>query len=412
MQHRPLTPPPKKRGFSRKQRTLSLILVVLIVAYCGLAITRPFSELRPSVSNDTLTITTQTSNLPWPSYGQAAFGLTNGKVIATHGDQVQVPIASVAKVVNALVILEKHPLTAGSDGPTITLTSKDAALYQEYVAKDGSVIPVANGQQLTERDMLEALLLPSANNIADSLALWSFGSVDSYLTYANNYLQKNGLTNTRVGGDASGYLPDSVSTTSDLVKLGALAMKNSVLAEIVNQKTAVIPGVGTVRNYNNLLGTNGVIGVKTGNNDQNGGVFVGATTAQVNGKTVTLISAISGAPTLATVLRDSGTFLAAVRTTFADTTIVQKDTVLGTYALPDGSQVQAVAADNLSLTVLRGDTVKARVTLKTIGYGTRAGDTVGTVSTPASDFSPAKSVPVVLKQSPTKPSISYRLLHP
>lgn len=412
MQHRLLTPPPKKRGFSRKKRFASLLIVGLVAAYSGLAIAKPFTELQPSISNDTLTITTQTSNLPWPTYGQAAFGLASGKVIATHGDQVPVPIASVAKVINALVILEKHPLSVGAAGPTITLGDQDAALYHKYIAIDGSVMPVRSGMQLTERQMLEALLLPSANNIADSLALWSFGSIDAYLTYANAYLQRQGLTNTRVGGDASGYLPDSVSTTSDLVKLGALAIKDVTLAEIVNQKTAVIPGVGTVRNYNNLLGTNGIIGVKTGNNDQNGGVFVGATTTQVNGKTATLISAISGAPTLGTVLRDSGTFLAAVRTTFAETAIVQKDTVLGTYTLTNGSHIQAVAASDLSLTVLRGDTVKAQVTLEPINYNTKAGGTVGSVSVAATDFSPAKSVPIILRQAPTKPAISYRLLHP
>ncbi len=412
MQHRPLTPPQKKRSFSRKQRLIGLVFAGLVITYCGITIARPFAELAPSVSNDTLTITTQTSNLPWPAYGQAAFGLANGKVIATHGEQTQVPIASVAKVINALVILDKHPLAAGADGPTITLTDEDVALYNHYIAIDGSVMPVRSGMQLTERQMLEALLLPSANNIADSLAVWTFGSIGAYHTYANNYLQKHGLTNTKVGGDASGFLPDSVSTTSDLVKLGALAIKNPALAEIVNEKTAVIPGVGTVRNYNNLLGTNGIIGVKTGNNDQNGGVFLGATTAQVNGKTVVVISAISGAPTLSTVLRDSGTFLAAARTTFAETNIVQKDTVLGTYALTDGSHVQAVASADLSVVVLRGDTVKARVELKKISYNAKPGDTVGHVSIAATDFSPATSVPIVLKQAPVKPSIGYRLLHP
>jgi D-alanyl-D-alanine carboxypeptidase (penicillin-binding protein 5/6) len=412
MQPRPLTPPKKRRRSRRKQLILSLIVLVLASAYGALAILKPFAELTPSIAKDSLTITTPASNVPWPNYGQGAYGLANGTVIATHGEQTPVAIASVAKVINALVILDRHPIAAGTDGPVITLTDRDVSLYDKYLAIDGSVMPVRSGMKLTERQMLQALLLPSANNIADSLALWSFGSIGAYKTYAMSYLQKHGLMHTTVGGDASGYLPDSTSTASDLVKLGALAMSNPVLAEVVSQKTAVIPSVGTVRNYNNLLGTNGITGVKTGNNDENGGVFVGATTARVNGKTVTLISALSGAPTLDTVLRDSGSLLATIRTTFAETNIVKKGTVLGTYAQANGSQLQAVAGDNLSLTVFRGSTVTATIKLDPVSYNAVKGQTVGRASITATDFSPAVSVPIVLAQTPTKPSISYRLLHP
>lgn len=412
MQHRPLTPPKKRRHGRRKPLIFSLIVVVLAMAYSTLAIAKPFAELTPSVSKDTLTITTPPSNVPWPSYAQGAFGLANGKVIATRGEQKPVAIASVAKVINALVILDRYPLAVGASGPIITLTDRDVSLYDKYIAIDGSVMPVRTGMKLTERQMLQALLLPSANNIADSLALWAFGSMSGYKTYATAYLQKHGLTQTTVGNDASGYLPDSTSTASDLVKLGALAMSNPALAEIVSQKTAVIPDVGTVRNYNNLLGTNGINGVKTGNNDQNGGVFVGSTTAQVNGKTVTLISALSGAPNLSTVLRDSGSLLASIRTTFAETNIVKKGTVLGTYTQADGSRLHAIASQNLSLTVLRGDTVSATISLDPISYNATQGQTVGHARVAATDFSPAVSVPIVLAQNPTKPSISYRLLHP
>ncbi|CAN5165147.1 hypothetical protein BH09PAT3_BH09PAT3_4010 [soil metagenome] len=412
MYPRSLTPPKKRRRLRLKHGVIPLLTIAIAVSYSAVAITRPFAELGPNRPKSSLTITTPASNLPWPAYGQGAFGLSNGKVIATHGEQTPVSIASAAKVVTALVILERHPLAAGTNGPTITIGDRDVALYKKYIAIQGSVTPVAVGQRLTERQMLEALLLPSANNIADSLALWSFGSVDAYITYANSYLQKQGLTNTKIGGDASGYLPDSTSTNSDLVKIGGMAMSNDVLAGIVGQKTAIIPGVGTVRNYNNLLGSNSIVGVKTGNNDQNGGVFIGASTVTVNGKNVTLVSALSGAPTLSTVLRDSGSLLAAIRTTFATTTIVKKDAVLGSYQQANGDRLQAIAAKDLSLTVLRGDTVKATIKLQSIGYSTKVGQTVGYVSIAATDFAPAQSIPIVLKQAPTKPDILYRLLHP
>lgn len=412
MRPRSLTPPKKHRKPRVKHLVVSLLVLAVAGCYGAIAITRPFNELTPQIATSDLTITTPASNLPWPSYGQGAVGLGDGEVIAKYGEQTPLPIASAAKVVTALLVLERYPLTTDSNGPTLTMTDNDVALYKKYISIDGSVTPVASGQKLTERQMLEALLLPSANNIADALAIWAYGSVQSYITAANAYLQKQGLKDTTIGGDASGYLPDSTSTTVDLVKLGALAMKNPVVAQIIAQKTAVIPGVGTVRNYNSLLGANGIVGIKTGNNDQNGGVFMGASNMTVNNKTVTIISALSGAPTLSTVLRDSNTLLAAARTTFAKTTIVTKGAVLGTYTQANGEHIQAVAANDLILSVFRGTTVKAHVKLQAIGYNAKAGQTVGYVTVAATEFNSAQSIPVILKQTPVKPDITYRLLHP
>lgn len=412
MRPRPLAPPKQKRRLPLRRLLVSFVAIVFIGGYSAVTITRPYNELSPSITNNTLRITTPASNLPWPAYAQGAFGLTDGSVIGTKGKQQPMSIASAAKIITALVVLERHPITANGNGPSITMTAADVALYNKYVAIGGSVTPVNVGQVLTQRQMLEAILLPSANNIADSLAIWSYGSVDAYLAAANQYLAKHDLTQTKAAGDASGYLPDSTSTASDLVKLGALAMRHPVVAQIVGQQTAVIPGVGTVRNYNSLLGQNGIVGIKTGNNDQNGGVFVGATAVDVNGKKVTLISALGYAPSLNVVLRDSNTLLAALRTTIADTTIVKKNTVLGIYTQSNGQKVQAVAASDLSTTVLRGSTVKAKVVLNDIGYSTVKGQTVGHVTIDANDLTPARSITVILKQSPTKPDIAYRLLHP
>ncbi len=409
---KPRLAPSVKRRLSAKYYALSLLLLTVAVTYTAIAITRPFAQLQPSVSSSTLSITTPPSQLPWPAYGQGAFGLSDGKVIATHGEQAPVAIASAAKVITALVVLERRPVTAGTNGPTITLNSNDVALYNQYVAKQGSVMPVASGQKLTERQMLEAMLLPSANNIADSLAIWSYGSLNAYLAAAKAYLAKQGLTNTQVGTDASGYSPDSTSTATDLVKLGSLAMQNSTVAGVVAEKTASINGVGTVRNVNTLLGSGNIVGVKTGNNDQNGGVFIGASTTTVNGKPTTVVTALSGAPSLTRALSDSAILLAAAKTTFAQTNVVTAGTVLGTYHGATGDVVQAVAAQNLSITVLRGSTVKANIVLQPISYNTKAGATVGKVSVAKTSFAASQSVPIVLKQAPAKPTLSYRLLNP
>lgn len=387
-------------------------MVIIAGGYALVILTRPFAALAPNRDHSTLSITTPTSSLPWPNYGEAAFGLLNGKVISTHGEQTPLPTASTAKVITALVVLSHRPLAAGSDGPTITLNAQDVAIYDQYVANHGSVVAVHDGQQLSERQMLEAILLPSANNLADSLAIWAYGSLTAYRTAATSWLAQHDLNDTHIGSDASGLSPDSTSSTTDLVKLGALAMQNPALASVVAEKVAIIPGTGVVHNYNTLLGNGGIVGIKTGNSDQNTGVFVGAANVTVSGKTITLITAVSGGPSLATVLRDSNALLAAAQTTIANTTVIQKDDVLGTYHQPSGQILQAVAASTLSTTLLRGDTISATVSLKKISYNAQAGQVVGTASLPTTEFAPATKITIVLKQMPTKPSVWYRLTHP
>src|SRR5690606_10140017 len=112
--------------------------------------------------------------------------------------------ASMAKVITALAILEKQPLEAGQAGPTYTLTSHDVAVYHMYAAKNGSVLPVHEGMQLTQYQALQAMLLPSANNIADMMVERVFGSEDAYLEYAHDMLRRMGLSRTVVA-DASGF---------------------------------------------------------------------------------------------------------------------------------------------------------------------------------------------------------------
>src|SRR5919201_989158 len=61
------------------------------------------------------------------------------------------------------------------DGPTITLTDADVADTERRRRQEESVVSIAAGEQLTQRQALQALLLPSANNIAAVLARWDAG---------------------------------------------------------------------------------------------------------------------------------------------------------------------------------------------------------------------------------------------
>ncbi|HYH36522.1 MAG TPA: serine hydrolase, partial [Candidatus Saccharimonadales bacterium] len=288
----------EKSDRSRWKRWLSALLaVVLLVGYVGWALRKPLPQLTPALAASTIKTDVPAGNLAWPAGGQAAVGIKDTQIMQARGTQTPLPIASTAKLITSLSVLKQKPLAPGQQGPLITMTDRDVALYNSYMARDGSVVKVVAGEQISEYQALQAIMLPSANNISDTMAIWAFGSLEAYAAYANEYIKQLGLHDTHVGSDASGLAPDSTSTAQDLVKLGKVAMQNPVLAEIVGQSTAKLPIVNDVKNVNFLLGTDNIVGVKTGNTEEAGGVFVGAARVNINGKPVTIVTAVAGSPT-------------------------------------------------------------------------------------------------------------------
>ena len=405
---------PKKQRRSHKAAILTFILVVgLVGAYVSYALQRTLPTLLPSSSALNLRSGTGVSQLTWPTSGQSAVAVEHTNIIQTHGTQTPVAIASTAKVITALVVMQKQPIKLGQAGPTITLTDADAALYNSYVSQEGSVVPVSAGEQITEYQMLEALMLPSSNNLADSLAIWAFGSLDAYKAGADQYLLQLGLHDTHVGSDASGFSPSTTSTAHDLVIIGKLAMDDPVLRQIVGMaSTTDIPQLGSVRNVNSLLGSNNIIGIKTGNTDQAGGVYLSASTRQVDSQSLTIITALVGAPTLSAALNDSLPLVTSAQANIVTTRLLAKHAIIGEYRQPWGGIIPAAAQTELTTPAWRGSTATAHVSLQPLSPSVQAGQVVGNASTPKTSFGTAKKTDIILLQTPTKPSTWWRLLHP
>lgn len=232
----------------------------------------------------------------WPqNISAAAIGVQGAGIIASHNDSQPRPIASIAKLITAMAILEKHPLKDNDDmGPSIPITEADEQLYRDYVAKNGTVVLVKAGVPVTERDALEAMLLPSANNFADTTAKWAFGSLKNYHKYANDMLKRLGMHDTTVGIDGSGLDPSTKSTASDLVRIGELALKNPILAHIVALPAAYIPYAGDVPNYNAMVTKYGYTGLKPGESIQAGNTLLFSTDQIVSGRKITVVGAILG----------------------------------------------------------------------------------------------------------------------
>ena len=230
----------------------------------------------------------------WPAYGQAAVQIGQSQVQAGP-NQHAAPIASVAKVMTAYLVLRDHPLRPGEDGPTITLTDADVADTDRRRRQQESVVSIAAGEQLTERQALQALLLPSANNIAAVLARWDAGSVDRFVARMNAAARSLGMTHTRYT-DPSGFDDATVSTAADQVRLVDRAMRLPVFASIVATPSATLPVAGTVHNTNTLLGHNGFVGVKTGSTAAAGGCFAFRAIRWIDGKRTTITGVVLGQP--------------------------------------------------------------------------------------------------------------------
>jgi D-alanyl-D-alanine carboxypeptidase len=195
----------------------------------------------------------------------------------------------------AYLVLRDHPLGPGQDGPTITLTEADVADTDRRRRQQESVVSIAAGEQVTERQALQALLLPSANNIAAILAQWHSGSQDRFVARMNATARSLGMTHTRYT-DPSGYDDSTVSTAADQVRLVDRAMRLPVFASIVATPSATLPVAGTVHNTNTLLGHNGFVGVKTGSTDAAGGCFAFRAIRWIDGKRTTITGVVLGQP--------------------------------------------------------------------------------------------------------------------
>jgi serine-type D-Ala-D-Ala carboxypeptidase (penicillin-binding protein 5/6) len=208
----------------------------------------------------------------WPTDGQAAYAIGTAPTTAGPGQHVA-PIASLAKVMTALVVLQSAPLAAHAAGFSMTVSAHDVADSTRRADRDESVVALTAGERLTERDALAAVLLPSANNVAVMLARHVAGSVRAFVHRMNALARHIGMTHTRYT-DPSGYKQSTVSTAQDQVQLAQVAMLDPAFARLVALPAYRLPGAGIVRNTDTLLGRDGFVGIKTGSDDAAGGCFM------------------------------------------------------------------------------------------------------------------------------------------
>ena len=401
------------------RRLLALVLLLLVgaAAFVGVQLRRPVPQPQLEVSVPQLAVSpVADAQLPWPEQGQAALSFQGLADSSVPRVQRPVPVGSVAKIMTAYLVLLDHPLKPGQSGPALRITAAQAADYaQRRSVGDESLLPVTDGEVLTERQALDALLVPSANNMADVLADWTTGSRTAFMQRMNDTAGRLGMAGTHYA-DTSGYNAGTVSTALDQVRLTERALLTPAFVDIVGQRQVTLPLLGAVANYNALLGANGVFGVKTGSTRSAGGNLVFAARQRVGGRTVTLIGAVFGQrvgesslKALAAAFDAARRLLVAAQQSLRPVRLLARGTSAGSVRTPWAAASPVVTDRAVELLAAPGASPSGVLQPERTAV-TRAGQTAATLSVRLGGE--RAEVPLVLQQPvPTAPR-SWRLKRP
>jgi serine-type D-Ala-D-Ala carboxypeptidase (penicillin-binding protein 5/6) len=359
------------------------VIVVAAAAWVGGQLLRPVPPMTLAASVTTMRVLPGVAPRPdWPGHAEAAIGLPGTGLLGAHGGSQPVPIASLAKIMTAYLVLNDHPLAAGDSGPAITVTTADAAAYASDQRQGQSVVRVVPGEKLTERQALEAMLIPSGNNVADLLARWDAGSVTAFVAKMNGAARTLGLRQTRYA-DVSGADPATVSTAADQFRLTLLALQIPAFREIVAMPQVTLPVAGLAYNVNAALGHDGIVGVKTGSSSQAGGCLAFAATRTVAGTQVTIVGVVLGVRAtaaqpseLAGVISASESLLGSVDGDLEHVQVISPGTVLGSVSSAWTAGPAAVATTGMAVTAWPGTPVTVTVTPRPLGHAISQGQPV------------------------------------
>jgi len=348
-------------------------------------------------------------DLVFPDYGATAIGAIGWDgALATSGSTEALPIASLSKVVTSLVVLNAFPLAVGEEGPTITTTSADVKLYSSYLARNGKVEPVRSGIELSQHQLLQLTLVASANNYTATMVNWAFGSEDAYVTAARTWLDEHGLTNTFMS-DATGMSPDNRATATDLIELAKLALADPLVSQIVATTHISIGGVGEIDNTNDLLGLDGVRGIKTGTLDEAGACLLFAADYTVGTETVTVVGVMLGGSDHPSLDEDIQALLATAQLGFHAVTLVTAGDSIASFTSDWGDSSPVVATADSSVIVWSDTPISRFVDVRPVtlaAAGTDVGKLTFTVGTRTIE------VPIELTKTIDDPGAWWRLTHP
>ncbi|MFG2513280.1 D-alanyl-D-alanine carboxypeptidase [Streptomyces sp. NPDC048584] len=409
------TPPPPQTPLRTAVRRLKIwtpLVLLLVIVFGVVQNVRPLpTPTLELTAEDSFTFEGGKVDIPWPEKGQAALDVDGIGTFGSSGEQKPVPIASVAKVMTAYVILRDHDLKSGADGPMIEV---DPTAEKQSDAGDESTVNVTAGDEISQREALEAILIASANNVARLLARWDAGSEKAFVAKMNAAAKDLGMTNTTYT-DPSGLNNTTVSTAVDQVKLAKAAMKQPAFREVAAMME-YIDYKGTKHgNWNRLVGHNNVVGIKTGTTTSALGNLSFAAKKDVDGETHRIIGAVVRQPEggvdntiLSGALSAGDQLIRAAQDVLESATILKKGTVVGYADDGLGGRTPVAVTEDVKAVGWAGLSVKLTFTGEELPHTAKAGTKVGTL-TVGDGTSGAVKVPVALQEDLVEPGFGDRL---
>ena len=342
------TPSTARRRLAASVTALSLTLAAL--GYASFAVLAPIAPV-PAVTLSVAAVTTPPASVTLPGAGGAAIAAADGEQIYASRD-LDTPrvLASITKVITALVVLEAYPIAEGASGASITLSAADSALPARYRAINGMTAPAPQGTVVSQRQVIELMMVRSANNYAETLAQWAFGSIDDYLVAARAWLADNDPNGITVG-DSVGFSLQNTGTPRELVELARIALDNEVITSAAALPTVTVPGVGTFETTNLALGLAGVTGLKTGTLEGVGANLLFSSSIPVGDETVDVVGVVLGLVDQEAVAAAVQSLITSASDDFSLVALGEAGSPIATYTAPWGDTAQLVVADSASVLV-------------------------------------------------------------
>lgn len=360
------------------------VVAALVITATAVQLQRavPQPVVRPAMATTVAALPGAAPMLPWPATGQGAIAVPARGLLVQSGPETPVPIASLTKIMTAYVVLRDHPLAPTAQGPSVVISAADQNESDDDDVANASSVPVQAGELLSERQLLNGMLVHSANNLADVLATWDQGSIAAFVAKMNATASALGMRQTHYV-DTNGLSTQSVSSAADQLRVAMAAMAIPTFAAVVDQSSVILPIAGVVTNYVTSIGTDGIVGVKSGFTQAAMGCLVLAAQRLVDGRTVTVMAAVTGQPgldPLAAANTAALTLLDAAAAALHERSVVARSAVAATVGTPwQSAAVAALTGRGVTLLAWPGDDVRLTFTPSRVRNGARAGTLAGTL---------------------------------
>jgi D-alanyl-D-alanine carboxypeptidase (penicillin-binding protein 5/6) len=336
-----------------------------------------------------------------------------GLFLAGENPDEGLPVASMTKVMTALVALREVEAGAASFDDEVTISEN----AESYVGLVYSNVGLISGETVTLRDLLVATLVPSGTDAAYALAEHlGDGSVEAFVARMNEEAQALGLENSRFESPAGLDTPQNFASARDMAEISREAMAYPEFAEIVGQAEATIETNNReieIFNTNTLLNTyEPATGIKTGTSPESGPSLSASAESDGESYIAVVLDAASEDGTPGDRFEDAQAILEHGFGRYDREALIARDEPYEKLPLPyrRDESVDLVATEDVFGPVDAASEVERRVTTPEPPPSARAGQELGEVEVLIGGQSVGRS-PLVTRQGYEEASLWQRVTH-